>query len=119
MTIIEKLGITPNLTIEPHGDGEVLYSGRDDTHHGLNLVYLKEPAYNFTEETKRCIASAPETLKSIIYFIKAVESADKHNDWTKETIEIFYEMINIHLLESVEKSTEKTWEEIKELIENK
>lgn len=33
-------------TIEPHGDGYVLYYGRCQHRHGYNLVYLKEPAFN-------------------------------------------------------------------------
>lgn len=34
-------------TVEPHGDGFVLYYGRCNHRHGSNLVYLKEPAFNF------------------------------------------------------------------------
>ena len=33
-------------TIEPHGDGHVLYYGRCGHRHGWNLVYLNEPALN-------------------------------------------------------------------------
>lgn len=29
-------------TIEPHGDGHALYSGRDSTHHGFNLAHITE-----------------------------------------------------------------------------
>lgn len=37
-------------TVEPHGDGFVLYYGRCNHRHGYNLVYLKEPAINFDPE---------------------------------------------------------------------
>lgn len=33
-------------SIEPHGDGHVLYYGRCGHRHGWNLVYLNEPALN-------------------------------------------------------------------------
>ena len=33
-------------TIEPHGNGHVLYYGRCGHKHGWNLVYLNEPAAN-------------------------------------------------------------------------
>lgn len=36
----------PQYTIEPHGDAYVLYYGRCNCRHGLNLVYLCDPAYN-------------------------------------------------------------------------
>ena len=51
-------------TIEPHGDGYALYSGRDDMHHGMNLVYLSEPDANW-EQTKALIEAAPDMLKAL------------------------------------------------------
>jgi hypothetical protein len=33
-------------TIEPHGNGWVLYYGRCNHRHGYNLTYLTEPAFN-------------------------------------------------------------------------
>jgi hypothetical protein len=35
------------FSIEAHGDGMVLYSGRCDHRHGYNLVHLSDEAFNF------------------------------------------------------------------------
>ena len=53
----------PKWTIEPHGKGFALYSGRDKMRHGANLVYLTEPDANW-EATKRLIESVPELLQA-------------------------------------------------------
>lgn len=39
--------VTGDWSIEPHGDGEVLYSGRSGHRHGLNIVYLNDPSYQW------------------------------------------------------------------------
>lgn len=44
-----KLPDIPTMTIEPHGEGEALYIGRDHKHHGLNIVRLVEPAHQWPE----------------------------------------------------------------------
>ena len=62
-----------NWTIEPHGKGFALYSGRDDMRHGMNLVYLSEPDGNW-EKTKALIEAAPELLA-------ACELASKDMEW--------------------------------------
>lgn len=41
-------------TIEPHGDGYALYSGRDQMHHGFNLARITEA----TPETLQLIEQA-------------------------------------------------------------
>lgn len=49
MTEIEDLfecKCEESYSIERHGDGYVLYYGRCPHKHGLNLFYIKEPAYN-------------------------------------------------------------------------
>jgi hypothetical protein len=51
-------------TIEPHGRGYVLYSGRDNMHHGMNLVYLSEPDANW-ESTKKLIEAVPKLLATL------------------------------------------------------
>lgn len=51
-------------TIEEHGKGYVLYSGRDNMRHGMNLVYLSEPDSNW-EKTKALIESAPDLLQAL------------------------------------------------------
>lgn len=58
-------------TIEPHGNGYALYSGRDNTHHGLNLMNITEPDRNF-KVNKPLIEAAPDLLmaceKALIHF---------------------------------------------------
>lgn len=51
-------------TIEPHGNGYALYSGRDDMRHGMNLVYLSDPDANW-EKTKALIEAAPDLLSAL------------------------------------------------------
>ena len=48
-------------TIEPHGNGYALYSGRTADRHGMNLVYLSEPDCNWGK-TKALIEQAPRML---------------------------------------------------------
>jgi hypothetical protein len=49
-------------TIEEHGKGYALYSGRDGMHHGLNLMFISEWDQNFTANA-RLIAAAPKLLE--------------------------------------------------------
>jgi hypothetical protein len=39
-------------TVEPHGNGYALYEGRDQNHHGLNLVYLTDLDSNWARTLK-------------------------------------------------------------------
>lgn len=48
-------------TIEPHGSGFALYSGRSANRHGMNLVYMSEPDCNWNG-TKALIEQAPRML---------------------------------------------------------
>lgn len=59
-------------TIEPHGKGFALYSGRDNEHHGLNLVYLTEPDWNWKANAK-LIAAAPELLEALQQCLRWIE----------------------------------------------
>jgi hypothetical protein len=59
-------------TIERHGNGYALYSGRSDTQHGLNLVYLSEPDGRW-ERVKALIESAPDLLAACEKMIEAFE----------------------------------------------
>jgi hypothetical protein len=52
-------------SIEEHGKGFALYSGRDDMRHGMNLVYLSEPDWNWKANAK-LIAAAPDLLESLL-----------------------------------------------------
>jgi len=62
---------TPGWTIEPHGNGYALYSGRGPMAHGMNLVYLSEPDSNWGS-TKRLIESAPRLLAACREMIEAM-----------------------------------------------
>ena len=55
---------TPGWTIEPHGNGYALYSGRGPMAHGMNLVYMSEPDSNW-EATKRLIESVPAMVRAL------------------------------------------------------
>jgi hypothetical protein len=59
-------------SIEPHGKGFVLYSGRDNQRHGMNLVYLTEPDWNW-EANARLIAAAPDLLCACKRYLDAME----------------------------------------------
>jgi hypothetical protein len=56
-------------TIEEHGKGYALYSGRDGMHHGLNLMFISEWDQNFTANA-RLIAAAPKLLEIANRLIK-------------------------------------------------
>jgi hypothetical protein len=46
-TLLKPCECAAQYTIEPHGDGYVLYYGRCRHRHGYNLIYMTEPAWNF------------------------------------------------------------------------
>lgn len=51
-------------SIEKHGKGYVLYQGRDNSHHGLNLVYMSEPDRNW-ETVSHLIEAAPNLFEAL------------------------------------------------------
>ena len=57
-------GSHTSWSIEPHGNGYALYSGRGPMQHGMNLVYLSEPDSNW-EATKRLIESVPVMVRAL------------------------------------------------------
>jgi len=69
----DLLSEVPNgsWTIERHGGGEALYIGRThgpriyDSTHGLNIVYLTEPAHQWPG-VRALIVQAPQLLKDLI-----------------------------------------------------
>lgn len=71
-------------TIEPHGDGYALYYGRCNHRHGYNLVYMKEPAFNFD----------PEHIEKMINFGQyAHNNVDKNTDSAmNEPLEIYKDL---------------------------
>lgn len=62
MSETNKALVQSAWTIEEHGKGYVLYSGRDNMYHGMNLVYLSEPDWQW-EKTKALIEAAPDLLR--------------------------------------------------------
>lgn len=49
-------------SIEPHGDGYALYSGRDDMHHGFNLARITETTPDVLKRIEQALnAMPPET----------------------------------------------------------
>lgn len=61
------------FTIEKHGDGEALYLGRSLHAHGLNIVHLTEPAYQWPT-----VRTALEmSLHDIEFLIAKVQKTDR------------------------------------------
>jgi len=108
---LSKLRIRENLSIEKHGDGEVLYSDRDKYCHGANLGYLTEPASNFTEETKRCLVLAPEILEALIELEKGVEGLPP----LTAIAGLLTEQCN-NAIAVIEEVSGEAWEEIKVIL---
>lgn len=57
-------------TIEPHGDGQVLYSGRGPTRHGLNLVYLREGDWNWHTNANYIVSVGPDRIRALLDEVK-------------------------------------------------
>jgi hypothetical protein len=45
----DRLGHADEWTIDPHGDGEALMLGSDSRHHGLNMIFLSDPAHQWSQ----------------------------------------------------------------------
>ena len=93
MNIIEKLGITP---------GPWVYNRFGDKFGGIEIegdgIY-RAPTLHIDHNDARLIATAPEMLEALIRSAKILEHID--------------------LIKIIEKATSKTWEEVKELVEDK
>lgn len=66
-------------SIESHGDGEALYIDRRygsifEARHGLNIVHLKYPAYQWPQ-VKQFIVAAPKLLADLVQVFDQVEAA--------------------------------------------
>lgn len=72
-------------SIERHGTGYALYSGRGPMQHGMNLVYLSEPDSNW-EATKRLIEQAPAMLDALREVIAALDKSPTHGGYTARPI---------------------------------
>ena len=62
--IVHTLSSQWEWTIEEHGKGYALYSGRGPMTHGMNLVYMTEPDASW-ETTKRLIESVPAMVRAL------------------------------------------------------
>lgn len=82
---VQRLVHTSVWTIEPHGNGYALYSGRGPMSHGLKLVHMSEPDGNW-EATKRLIEAAPELAEAlrILYDFQNGPPLEKYRtQWTQ------------------------------------
>lgn len=102
MDSIEKIcNAKPDNLIKPI-ERFVIYEGNGDEY-GCR----EEPVRQLEKERN-------DFVIAVINFIRGVESADRNKDWTQETIDMFYSMINLHLLEPLEKQTGLTYAELNE-----
>lgn len=69
-------------TIEPHGKGFALYSGRDDMRHGMNLVYLSEPDANWPK-VKALIEAAPDLLEALERILEQSDDDWMISEWSE------------------------------------
>ena len=49
------------FSVEPHGDGYAIYTGRDDTNHGSNLGHLSECSDWLPKHIERALNAATRT----------------------------------------------------------
>ena len=62
---------TDNFSIEPHGDGQVLYYGRCNCKHGYNLCRVDDVSYNALEILNAPLARVEELEKAIAEWVLA------------------------------------------------
>lgn len=78
-------------TIEPHGDGQVLYSGRGPTRHGLNLVYLREGDWNWHTNANYIVSVGPDRIRALLDEVKektrALEFTKASNDILRKALD--------------------------------
>lgn len=63
----------PPWTIERHGDGLTLYSGRDDRRHGLNMVSFNEWDWN-KDNLIRFIENAPTDIQALLHEVAVLRA---------------------------------------------
>lgn len=106
-SIIEKLGISPITDVRKVGIHEyrlIRYTESDNQYYTLGEIYRPENANLY--------ASAPEMLEALIEIRGHLPQLSSLPTRTKTTIgEATKKVVN-----SIEKATGKSWEEIKELI---
>lgn len=71
-------------SIEEHGGGYALYSNRTDHTHGLNLLHITEPDWNF-ETNKRLIEAAPELLSLVEDVLLNYDIAPDGGNWEEKS----------------------------------
>src|SRR5689334_12381963 len=79
------------MSIEEHGDGEALYIGRGPGAHGLNIVHLTEPAYQWAD-VRALIVEAVNALPVLLSRLEAAEAvceADAEWDRASDAYHMF------------------------------
>lgn len=83
-----KLATGGQWTIEPHGDGEVLYAGRGPNSHGLNLVYLREGDWNWQHNRRHIANCSPDNIAALLEEIVRLRAErDRLRDALTEVVE--------------------------------
>jgi hypothetical protein len=73
--------------IERHGSAWALFSRENENQHGLNLMYISDPDWNF-EANKKLIEAAPDLYNELEKLVMALGTLGATNLLTKEAREI-------------------------------
>jgi NADH pyrophosphatase NudC (nudix superfamily) len=65
--------------IERHGNAWVLFSRENESQHGLNLMYIADPDWNF-EANKKLIEAAPDLYHELEKLVKTLDSLGHYVD---------------------------------------
>ena len=69
-------GVTPGpWTVEMHGPSPVLYSGRSNERHGLNLLRLSDGDWNFNNNAAHIARCDPDTIRELCTRVLEAEAA--------------------------------------------
>lgn len=131
MSIIEKLGITPGPWGHSDGYGKV-YAKRiggvgmtkqimtvcDIRGWGVLSYNGEEKATAEQRSNETLISAAPDMLEALIRTAFILETSEAINDviWFEDDSPV-HETLWERCVNIIEKATDKTWEEVKELIE--
>ena len=65
--------------IEPHGQEWALFSRESEDQHGLNLMYIADPDWNF-EANKRLIEAAPDLYNELKKLVNTLDALGHYVD---------------------------------------